>query len=119
MNAALDWLDKNHEGIVRGLADLVAIPSISTDGEHHAETAAATRRALTAMTKCRVTATLPAPANAHRLALALTRLTPTSCPTTSRVRKMSLRQKMATAIWKPRPTCTTSSVLPHRHPPPH
>ncbi len=37
MNAALDWLDKNHEGIVRGLADLVAIPSISTDGEHHAE----------------------------------------------------------------------------------
>ena len=37
MNAALDWLDKNHEGVVRGLADLVAIPSISTDGEHHAE----------------------------------------------------------------------------------
>jgi acetylornithine deacetylase/succinyl-diaminopimelate desuccinylase-like protein len=34
---ALDWLDKNHEGIVRGLADLVAIPSISTDGEHQAE----------------------------------------------------------------------------------
>src|SRR5437764_722970 len=37
MQAALDWLSKNHEGIVRGLADLVAIPSISTDGEHHAE----------------------------------------------------------------------------------
>lgn len=37
MQAALDWLDKNHEGIVRGLADLVAIPSISTDGEHHDE----------------------------------------------------------------------------------
>jgi acetylornithine deacetylase/succinyl-diaminopimelate desuccinylase-like protein len=37
MNAALDWLEKNHEGIVRGLADLVAIPSISTDGEHAAE----------------------------------------------------------------------------------
>lgn len=35
--AALDWLDKNHEGIVRGLADLVAIPSISTDGEHQTE----------------------------------------------------------------------------------
>src|SRR5581483_5419065 len=34
---ALDWLGKNHEGIVRGLADLVAIPSISTDGEHQAE----------------------------------------------------------------------------------
>ena len=37
MNAALDWLDKNHEGVVRGLADLCAIASISTDGEHHAE----------------------------------------------------------------------------------
>jgi acetylornithine deacetylase/succinyl-diaminopimelate desuccinylase-like protein len=37
MHAALDWLGKNHEGIVRGLADLVAIPSISTDGEHHTE----------------------------------------------------------------------------------
>ena len=37
MQAALDWLSKNHEEIVRGLADLVAIPSISTDGEHHAE----------------------------------------------------------------------------------
>lgn len=36
-NAALDWLSKNHEEIVRGLADLVAIQSISTDGEHHAE----------------------------------------------------------------------------------
>ena len=34
--AALDWLTKNHEDIVRGLADLVAIPSISTDGEHSA-----------------------------------------------------------------------------------
>jgi acetylornithine deacetylase/succinyl-diaminopimelate desuccinylase-like protein len=37
MQQALDWLDKNHEGIVRDLADLVAIPSISTDGEHRAE----------------------------------------------------------------------------------
>jgi len=37
MQAALDWLTRNHEGIVHGLADLVAIPSISTDGEHHAE----------------------------------------------------------------------------------
>lgn len=37
MNAALGWLEKNHEAIVRGLADLVAIPSISTDGEHTAE----------------------------------------------------------------------------------
>ncbi len=37
MQAAIDWLAKNHEGIVRGLADLVAIPSISTDGEHHDE----------------------------------------------------------------------------------
>ena len=37
MKNAIDWLEKNHEGIVRGLADLVAIPSISTDGEHTAE----------------------------------------------------------------------------------
>ena len=37
MQAALDWLEKHHEDIVRGLADLVAIPSISTDGEHVAE----------------------------------------------------------------------------------
>jgi acetylornithine deacetylase/succinyl-diaminopimelate desuccinylase-like protein len=37
MQAALDWLGKNHEPIVRGLADLVAVPSISTDGEHARE----------------------------------------------------------------------------------
>ncbi len=37
MKNAIGWLEKNHEGIVRGLADLVAIPSISTDGEHTAE----------------------------------------------------------------------------------
>lgn len=37
MNAALDWLVHHHEEIVRNLADLVAIQSISTDGEHHAE----------------------------------------------------------------------------------
>jgi acetylornithine deacetylase/succinyl-diaminopimelate desuccinylase-like protein len=37
MTQALDWLDRNHEGIVHGLAELVAIPSISTDGEHTAE----------------------------------------------------------------------------------
>jgi acetylornithine deacetylase/succinyl-diaminopimelate desuccinylase-like protein len=36
-SAALDWLTKNHEEIVRGLADLVAIQSISTDGEHNPE----------------------------------------------------------------------------------
>ncbi len=35
--AAIDWLQKRHEDIVRGLADLVAIPSISTDGEHDPE----------------------------------------------------------------------------------
>ena len=35
--AALDWLNKHHEEIVRGLADLVAIQSISTDGEHNPE----------------------------------------------------------------------------------
>jgi acetylornithine deacetylase/succinyl-diaminopimelate desuccinylase-like protein len=37
MQVALDWLQKNHESIIRNLADLVAIPSISTDGEHSAE----------------------------------------------------------------------------------
>src|SRR5688572_23546083 len=37
MQTALDWLEKHHEDIVRGLAELVAIPSISTDGEHVAE----------------------------------------------------------------------------------
>ena len=37
MNEALDWLTKNHEDIVQGLAELVAISSISTDGEHSAE----------------------------------------------------------------------------------
>ena len=37
MHAALDWLTKNHEGVVRGLADLVSITSISTDGEHAEE----------------------------------------------------------------------------------
>src|SRR5262245_4049472 len=35
--AALDWLKKHHEDIVHGLADLVAIQSISTDGEHNPE----------------------------------------------------------------------------------
>ncbi len=37
MQAALDWLTKNHEDIVHGLAELVAIQSISTDGEHNPE----------------------------------------------------------------------------------
>jgi hypothetical protein len=37
MRDILDWLEKNHEEIVRGLADLVAVPSISTDGEHNHE----------------------------------------------------------------------------------
>jgi acetylornithine deacetylase/succinyl-diaminopimelate desuccinylase-like protein len=37
MQQAIDWLNRNHEQIVHGLADLVAIPSISTDGEHTAE----------------------------------------------------------------------------------
>jgi acetylornithine deacetylase/succinyl-diaminopimelate desuccinylase-like protein len=37
MQAAHEWLRKNHEGIVHNLADLVAIASISTDGEHGAE----------------------------------------------------------------------------------
>jgi acetylornithine deacetylase/succinyl-diaminopimelate desuccinylase-like protein len=32
-----EWLAKNHESVVRNLADLVAIQSISTDGEHGPE----------------------------------------------------------------------------------
>jgi cysteinylglycine-S-conjugate dipeptidase len=32
-----EWLAKNHESVVRDLADLVAIQSISTDGEHGPE----------------------------------------------------------------------------------
>lgn len=37
MKAALDWLQKHHEDIILGLADLVAVQSISTDGEHGTE----------------------------------------------------------------------------------
>ncbi len=37
MQAALDWLQQHHEEIVHDLADLVAVPSISTDGEHTTE----------------------------------------------------------------------------------
>src|SRR5690242_4541810 len=37
MQQALDWLARNHEHVVHGLAELVSIPSISTDGEHQAE----------------------------------------------------------------------------------
>jgi acetylornithine deacetylase/succinyl-diaminopimelate desuccinylase-like protein len=37
MQPALDWLQKHHEDIIRGLADLVAVQSISTDGEHQTE----------------------------------------------------------------------------------
>src|SRR3984893_7469851 len=37
MKSALDWLGKNHQKLVGDLADLVAIPSISTDGEHAKE----------------------------------------------------------------------------------
>jgi acetylornithine deacetylase/succinyl-diaminopimelate desuccinylase-like protein len=33
----LDWLTKNHAALVRDLAALVAVPSISTDGEHQKE----------------------------------------------------------------------------------
>lgn len=39
LTSALDWLGRNHEEIIRGLAELVAIPSISTDGEHDPEIA--------------------------------------------------------------------------------
>jgi len=37
MKPVLDWLSHNHDGLVRGLADLVAVRSISTDGEHQKE----------------------------------------------------------------------------------
>ena len=37
MKPVLDWLTKNHASLVRDLADLVAVPSISTDGEHQKE----------------------------------------------------------------------------------
>jgi acetylornithine deacetylase/succinyl-diaminopimelate desuccinylase-like protein len=37
MKPVLDWLTKNHDSLVRSLADLVAIPSISTDFEHQKE----------------------------------------------------------------------------------
>ncbi len=32
-----DWLNQNHDNLIRDLADLVAIPSISTDGDHQKE----------------------------------------------------------------------------------
>jgi acetylornithine deacetylase/succinyl-diaminopimelate desuccinylase-like protein len=35
--AVLGWLQTHHDELVRDLADLVAIPSISTDGQHQAE----------------------------------------------------------------------------------
>lgn len=37
MQTALDWLSNNHAALVRSLADLVAVRSISTDGEHQKE----------------------------------------------------------------------------------
>lgn len=37
MQEALSWLDKNHEDVIRNLAELCAIRSISTDGAHTAE----------------------------------------------------------------------------------
>src|SRR5262245_53109993 len=37
MKKVLAWLNENHANLVRGLADLVAIESISTDGEHQKE----------------------------------------------------------------------------------
>src|SRR5262249_30219867 len=37
MQANLDWLSKNHAALVKDLADLVASPSVSTDGEHQKE----------------------------------------------------------------------------------
>ncbi len=41
MKANLDWLSQNHANLVRDLADLVAVRSVSTDGEHQKEVARA------------------------------------------------------------------------------
>ena len=37
MKPVLDWLATNHEALVRDLAALVAVPSVSNDGEHQKE----------------------------------------------------------------------------------
>ena len=37
MKQVLDWLAANHDSLRRNLADLVAVPSISTDGHHQEE----------------------------------------------------------------------------------
>src|SRR6266481_6761517 len=37
MKDVQDWLKQNHQSLVNDLANLVAIPSISTDGEHQSE----------------------------------------------------------------------------------
>src|SRR5436309_8783408 len=37
MQANIDWLKDNHAALVQDLADLVAIPSVSTDGQHQKE----------------------------------------------------------------------------------
>src|SRR6266436_9513651 len=37
MKPVLDWLKANHASLVNDLAELVAVPSISTDGEHQKE----------------------------------------------------------------------------------
>jgi acetylornithine deacetylase/succinyl-diaminopimelate desuccinylase-like protein len=37
MKPVLDWIEQNHSALVGDLARLVAIPSISTDGEHQKE----------------------------------------------------------------------------------
>src|SRR6478609_11541550 len=35
--SVLGWLDANHDTLVRDLAELVAVRSVSTDGEHQKE----------------------------------------------------------------------------------
>ena len=37
MKEVQEWLKSNHSSLINDLANLVAIPSISTDGEHQAE----------------------------------------------------------------------------------
>jgi acetylornithine deacetylase/succinyl-diaminopimelate desuccinylase-like protein len=37
MKAVLEWLKQHHDDLIRDLAELVAVPSISTDGNHQQE----------------------------------------------------------------------------------
>ena len=64
----LDWLSKNHAHLVGDLAEQVAIPSISTDGEHQKEidqTARTDLRTDAARRACRTWSCGPAGSNPY------------------------------------------------------